>query len=724
MLVTSRQKLSLHGERLYALQGLRYPQPDRQVATSEQLLANYSAPALFAASARRVKPDFHLYDEELPALIRLCRLVDGLPLALELAAAWTNVLSLSDIVAEVEQGLSFLESDLHDLPDRHRNMEAVFEVSWRRLARAEQAVFAQLCVFRGGFARHAATQVVGASLRQLATLVNKALIQYDKKMDRYQVHRLLRQFGADKLAQDLAAEKFVRDRQCTYYIAALQAWDIQLKGDRQLQALAEFEQESANARSAWYCAIENREFAKLDRAADGLGRLYLWRRRFHEGETAARVAEECLLQALSASKPGDDTAGINRILAKIRIWQSVFCERTKAAELVGQALEILDRPQLAALHTRRERAFALQRAADLAFNIDSDNSQILYRRSLALYRDLDDTWGAAKVLTALGWAAAHRGEAEEARHCGQEALALMRIIGDCKRTADVLWLLGTLAILRGQVEESTRLLGESLDIRETLGDRITDIASGPLDLGMTLTWIGRMAEATAVREETLALYEAQGQPEQIALAHVRLATSKIHTGQFEAAEHHARIGLRQCQTLGNQRGTGLALWILASLYIITGELNQASALLRESLAILHKVQGSAEVGWVIGLLATVARRRGQQALAKKYICEALHGASGALGLISTLFSLAAYREILADEGQEERMVELGALLDKYPIFGASRGMDALYNTSGLAEIKASLPSERTAQAEARGRSRDLQQTAVEILAELEQSVPA
>jgi predicted ATPase len=543
MLVTSRQKLGLQGERLYALQGLRCPKASEQVINSERLVANYAAAALFAASARRVKPDFQLHDEDVSALIRLCRLVDGLPLAVELAAGWTNVLSLDDIVTEIEQGLSFLESDLHDLPDRHRNMEAVFDVSWRRLTKAEQAVFAQLCIFRGGFTRQAAAQVVGATLRQLAALVNKTLIQYDRKLDRYQVHRLLRQFGADKLAHGPAAENIIREQHCSYYSAALQQWDNQLKGAGQLEALAEFEKESANVRSAWYFAAETGQFAELDRAADGLGRLYLWRRRFHEGETAGCLAEGSLLQALSAKEARKDAAEMKRILAKIQIWQSVFCDRAKADELIGQALEVLNNPELAPVDTRHEQAFGLQRAGDLAFNNDGIKARRLYRRSLALYRELDDTWGTAKVLTALGWMAAHNGEMEEARQLGEEALVLVRASRDRKRTADALWLLGTLAILQGQVEESSRLLGESLDIRKTLGDLITDIASGPLDLGMTLTWIGRMAEADAVREEALALYEEQGQPEQIALAHVRLATSKVHTGQLEAVERHARIGL-------------------------------------------------------------------------------------------------------------------------------------------------------------------------------------
>ncbi len=148
LLVTSRQKLSLQGERLYALDGLGYPQTSESVINCEQLLEEFSAPALFASSARRVQPDFVLREDEMTPLIRLCQLVDGLPLAIELAAGWMNVLSLGDILAEIEQGLSFLESDLKDLPDRHRSMEAVFDATWRQLTQAEQAVFAGYASFR------------------------------------------------------------------------------------------------------------------------------------------------------------------------------------------------------------------------------------------------------------------------------------------------------------------------------------------------------------------------------------------------------------------------------------------------------------------------------------------------------------------------------------------------------------------------------------------------
>jgi DNA-binding SARP family transcriptional activator/predicted ATPase len=721
LLVTSRQKLGLQGERLFALKGLRYPIANDHELNSEELLNSYSAAALFAAGALRLNAGFQLQDIEVAPLIRLCRMVDGLPLAIELAAGWTAVLSITDIETEIEQKLSFLESRLHDLPDRHRNIEAVFDVSWRRLIQAEQAVFGQLCVFRGGFSRHSASQVTGTSLRQLANLVNKALIQYDKKLDRYQIHRLLRQFGAEKLTQDKDSEITVRDRHCSYFSALLQQWDSDLKGSRQIEALIAFDKESANVRSAWNHAVITRQISALDKAIAGLGRLYLWRRRFHEGESACHFAEEGIVQIVSTGQAMSDTAEMNRTLARVRIWQSVFCDRTRASALVEQAIRALDATDLAAVDTRREQAYGLSRAGDLALDDMGDKARRLYERSLVIYRELADAWGIARVSTELGWAAAHRGEIEEARQHGEEAFALVQTTGDRKQMADVLWLLGTLAILQGQIEESSRLLGESLDLRKTLGDRITDIASGPLDLGMTLTWIGRMVEADEVREETLTLYQAQGQPEQIALAHVRLVASKFHMGQFEAMERHALIGLELCRRLGDHRGAGLALWHLGAWALFTGKNDQAESLIRESLASFRRLDGAIEISWVIAIHAELYRRQGSLAKAKKHICKALRKASGALGMITILSALGVYMNLLMDEGHTLRGVEIGAVLEKHPLTASSLGFRMIY-ADRLAEIKAISSAKEVKEAEARGRSRDLQDTAKEILTELDMEI--
>jgi predicted ATPase len=123
-----------------------------------------------------------------------------MPLGLELASAWVNILSLSDIASEAQTSLDFLETDWPDVPSRHRSMRAVLHGSWRRLDTEEQRILAQLSVFHGGFTRAAAREVTGASLRALAGLADKSLLAYDRAADRYQIHELARQYAAERLA--------------------------------------------------------------------------------------------------------------------------------------------------------------------------------------------------------------------------------------------------------------------------------------------------------------------------------------------------------------------------------------------------------------------------------------------------------------------------------------------------------------------------------------------
>src|SRR5690606_36350076 len=132
---------------------------------------------LLVERVRRVRPGFSPHDEQ-TGLLRICRLVEGMPLALELAASWARSLDCATIAAEIERNLAFLSSALRNVPDRHRNMQAVFAHSWSLLAPDEQAVFPRLAVFRGGFRREAAEVVAGATLPVLTALADKSLLQW------------------------------------------------------------------------------------------------------------------------------------------------------------------------------------------------------------------------------------------------------------------------------------------------------------------------------------------------------------------------------------------------------------------------------------------------------------------------------------------------------------------------------------------------------------------
>ena len=211
ILVTSRQPLNLVSESRYPLQGLDFP----DLLTVDDAL-DWSSVQLFVDSGRRARPGYMLTDDNLVYVLQICRLVQGMPLALILAAAWLELLSSAEIAVEIERSLGFLSSDLVDLPHRQRSMHAVFDRSWQHLQPDEQTVLAKLSVFRGGFSRDAAEKVAGANLRILLSLVNKSFLQRQGDNGRYVMHELLRQYAAEQ-RERLGVSEEARLAHCRYF---------------------------------------------------------------------------------------------------------------------------------------------------------------------------------------------------------------------------------------------------------------------------------------------------------------------------------------------------------------------------------------------------------------------------------------------------------------------------------------------------------------------------
>ena len=208
---------------------------------------------LFLETACRVQGGRVLAAPERQYVPHICRLVDGMPLALELAAAWVRVLSCAEIVAEIEQSPGFLTTPSHGVPGRHRSMHAVFESSWQLLAGDEQRVLRQLAVFRGGCERGAAFEVVGASVQLLAALVDKSMLRRAAN-NRYELHELVRQYAEDKL---VAADALVetRDRHLCFYLQLAEDMEQKLFGTEQEAVLGTLEVEHDNLRAALHWAM-------------------------------------------------------------------------------------------------------------------------------------------------------------------------------------------------------------------------------------------------------------------------------------------------------------------------------------------------------------------------------------------------------------------------------------------------------------------------------------
>jgi predicted ATPase len=275
LLVTARQRLEIPGEWSFDLSGL--PLPDEQSP-----LAENSAVALFVQTAQRLERYFVLTDGNRPTVIRICQLVGGMPLGLQLAATWVRVLSCAEIAQEIEADLDFLSSDQRYLPERQRSMRTVLDYSWQLLRPAEQQAFSQLTIFRGGFTRDAAQAVAGASLPILSSLVDKAFI-IRMNDGRYDMHEMVRQYARALSETDPIAQLAAHKAHATYFQSLAETARYNIQGSESVQWLARLDAEINNMRAAFSWTLIQNETEIGLKMAGALWRYWWWHGHWREG---------------------------------------------------------------------------------------------------------------------------------------------------------------------------------------------------------------------------------------------------------------------------------------------------------------------------------------------------------------------------------------------------------------------------------------------------------
>lgn len=254
VLLTSRQRLGIRGEQVIELRGLDFPGTDEFESPGnlepERLSREYAAIRLFIENARRARPDFELDERNAVAVARICRAVDGLPLAIELASAWVRVLPCDQILERLEQNIDFLMAQGKDVPQRHSSPRAVFEYSWKLLTAAERSLLKRLSVFRGHFSQDAAAQVAGGEIHQLANLCDKSLVR-DLPGGGLDIHPLLRPYACQKLAQEPDEARGLHARHCSHFLTFIATRAAALAGQGDEAAMAEIRREAENVAAAW-----------------------------------------------------------------------------------------------------------------------------------------------------------------------------------------------------------------------------------------------------------------------------------------------------------------------------------------------------------------------------------------------------------------------------------------------------------------------------------------
>ncbi len=561
LLVTSRERLNLHGERLLELNGLDVP-PGKQAES----VTDYSAAQLFLNRAREAMPDFVLNAKNETAVIRICQLVNGLPLAIELAAAWVRHLTCHEIAYEIEQNLSFLATTQKNVPVRHRSLQAAFEHSWALLSDDERTAFARLAVFRGGCTREAATAVTGAPLPILAALCDKSLLRRDPN-GRYTMHELLRHYATNKLQAAAPHYAEIQTRHCQTTINFLAEREDALNGARQNEARQEIAAEIDNIRAAWEWAVAAQQPGLLDHALESL-RVFL--------EYVGWYTEAVQLFKSAADVERATMSDKSQLFGRLLVRQAWFYHRLDRFEvarpLIAQCHSIFRDAQPA---LPAEEALCCQCLGNMArAEGDFAQSTLYYSQSLAQHRLVGNPHHIASSLNGLATAYSERGEFDQAHQLLKESLALRRKIGDQKGIATVLVNLGFIALGQARYAEVKPLEQEALDIFREIGYPM-GAAVALNNLGVACYMLAEYDESRLFLEECLAICRELGHRHIAAHALGSLGGVFGALGDYQTAWQHTHAGLQMAQEIGSVSAMLFCLLSTAVLLARQGNATQA-----------------------------------------------------------------------------------------------------------------------------------------------------
>ncbi len=534
LLVTSRESVGLQGEWVFDVHGLPIPENADMDGTALEL---------FLQRARRAHVGFNATTEDIPAIIRICKLVDGMPLGIELAAAWVRTLTCEEIAHELIRGMDFLSVSAKDLPARHRSMRAVFDHSWKLLSEEEQDVLLRLSVFQGGFSRDAAQQVAKATLPTLSALVTKSLVRRNGT-GRYELHELVRQYAFDRLADQPKVQREAQARHGKYFMEFLSQRSMSLRSSTQRDALAELIAEVDNIRRAQEWALAHKEF-------------------------------ELIEMSLGAYSTFFDTLG----------WSQ------EALDILGRVQSALDAKsslssteQIALAHTLTTRSLFAFRAGQ------NEEARLMLERSLELLKPLNEPYILVEALTFLGIVKMLMGDLKSALNLFNDGLQVSQEIGDQWFEALCLTEVVGVRLWMGDLDGIHEQFLAAVDAWRKTGDmRFT--AFGLNSLGLGAVMVGKYNEARAALEESIAITAAVGDRWGLSNAYLVLGMAEAAQERYTPALHTFQQSLQIFTELGARWEVARVLSEMARSTFALGDDSEAERLWYDSLRLSLETEG-------------------------------------------------------------------------------------------------------------------------------------
>lgn len=590
VLVTSREVLRVRGEHAFTVPPLpapaetKDPGPQTEDPDAQSWVFSYPAVQLFVARAQAAQADFVLTQENAPAVAAICARLDGLPLAIELAAARSRLLSPQAMLARLEPVLKFLTGGARDLPARQQTLRATLDWSYGLLDEAEKTVFRRLAVFVGGCTLEAAETVCHADgplpdvLASLGSLVDKSLLrQYEGVAGeaRFRRLRVIREYALERLVESGEAEMIGRQH-AHFFLTLAEAVEPELMGANQAASLDRLEMEYDNLRAAvdWYQASGDIE--------GGL-RLAMALHRFWEMRVHLREGYHQLDKLLhSPAQPTTRRAGALRMAGRLAFGVGNYmAARTHFQESLALARELGDKQSIAAALNN------LGLVAEYGLN-DYLEAHVLYEESLAIRRELGNKRGIAAVLNNLANVADYEGNYSRARTLHKESLILGRELGDLRNIAISLNNLGVLARNEAQYAEARSYFEESLSLRRKLNDQ-PGIASSLNNLALVVCHQGEYAHARALCQESLLIGREIADRRSMAYSLYYLGLVACREGDYTVGGLRLGESLAMRRELGDRQGIGHCLAGLAGLAAALAQPERAGRLMGASTALLEAI---------------------------------------------------------------------------------------------------------------------------------------
>lgn len=640
LIVTSREYLQLRWETRLPLAGLSTP----PMGTVD--IAGFDAVRLFVQMGQRVRPDFTLGGQE-TAVADLCRLVEGTPLALELAASLLDSQSPPQLLTQIRQSFDRLATSMRDMPARHRSLRAVFDHSWALLTQPQQAALPRLALFRGGFTGQAAAAVAQASPALLAALAAKTLIRTTNEgpaalatNGRYSLHEVIRQYALAQLAdnQEAAADH------ATYFAAQLQQAADALHGPEQTAVARQLLADLDNCRAAWETAVVATDIDLLRQMAPGLARFYRVAGLYEAGVTAFAAAADRLPRqadlhlyhalfllerheyaAAETAVAAAASAGLSdpALLAQAHLITATVSLRqgdvATVQEIIPQALAAAEAAQTAWLQGQVWRLMGKlgERKGDYA------QAEQAIRQALAIYEASGDPVELARTYYALGAILFRRGNHQAAQDLLQKALSIQRQVDPTGLSSvRVLVALGTVAGNLDQEEQAVAYFQESLAVCQQMGDRANGAMAANM-LGRLAAWDYDFNRAQNYYRQALVWYQAIGQRKGEADTQRYLADLALTLGQYETARERLTAVLETYRAIEDKRSVGTTLTRLSLLHHVQGDQKTAVQQAEAALVIAAEVGNPLLQAYGLSSLGNGLRGQGEWERATAVYTEAI-----------------------------------------------------------------------------------------------------